>query len=225
VLTAGSQTLSVTFTPTDTTDYTTASTSVQLTVNKATPVITWTNPASILYGTPLSTTQLNATANVPGTFVYSPAAGTVLAAGNQTLSVTFTPADTTDYTTAVAQVTLLVTQPLISFSPSSINLGTTVRFGTSVSATVIVSNPGTAPLQISKIALAGNDEDNDLFHFTNNCTAAVPPGGNCNFMVKFNASETGPFAMTILVTGSSGHLGEALMRTLREEGRPAPQPR
>ena len=35
----------------------------------------------ITYGTALSATQLNATRDVPGTFVYTPAAGTVLNAG------------------------------------------------------------------------------------------------------------------------------------------------
>ena len=50
-----------------------------------------------------SATQLNATASVPGTFVYTPAAGTVLNAGAaQTLSVTFTPTDAANYTTATA---------------------------------------------------------------------------------------------------------------------------
>jgi hypothetical protein len=45
----------------------------------------------------LSATQLDATASVAGTFVYSPAPGIALDAGNnQTLSVTFTPTDTTD---------------------------------------------------------------------------------------------------------------------------------
>ena len=34
---------------------------------------------------------------VPGTFVYSPIAGTVLNAGSQTLSTTFTPTDTSNY--------------------------------------------------------------------------------------------------------------------------------
>ena len=48
---------------------------------KATPTITWSTPADITYGTALSATQLNATASVPGTFVYTPAAGTVLNAG------------------------------------------------------------------------------------------------------------------------------------------------
>ena len=54
-------------------------------------IVIWTQPASIPYGTPLSATQLDATANVAGTFVYSPVAGTVLAPGQQVLTVVFTP--------------------------------------------------------------------------------------------------------------------------------------
>ena len=102
MLNAGAgQTLSVTFTPTDTANYTSAMVNVLITVNKATPTITWSNPAGITYGTALSGTQLNATASVPGTFAYTPAAGTVLNAGaGQTLSVTFTPTDTANYTSA-----------------------------------------------------------------------------------------------------------------------------
>jgi hypothetical protein len=41
-------------------------------VNKATPAITWANPADITYPTLLSSTQLNATADVGGAFVYTP---------------------------------------------------------------------------------------------------------------------------------------------------------
>ena len=72
------------------------------------PAITWATPANIVYGTPLSGTQLNASSPVAGSFSYSPAAGTVLSVGAHTLSATFTPADTTDYTTATATVTLTV---------------------------------------------------------------------------------------------------------------------
>ena len=76
VLNAGAaQTLSVTFTPTDAANYTTATKTVSINVLKATPVITWATPADITYGTALGATQLNATANTPGTFVYSPVAG------------------------------------------------------------------------------------------------------------------------------------------------------
>src|SRR5208282_293816 len=91
------------------TDYTTASKSISINVNQATPTITWSNPPDITYGTALSSTQLDATASVPGTFAYTPASGIVLPAGNnQTLSVIFTPTDTTDYTTASKSVSINV---------------------------------------------------------------------------------------------------------------------
>jgi hypothetical protein len=76
---------------------------------KATPVLTWPTPAAIPHTTPLGSGQLNATANVPGTFTYSPPAGTLLAAGSQKLTVTFVPTDTVRYSTATATVTLTVT--------------------------------------------------------------------------------------------------------------------
>ncbi len=116
ILKAGnSQTLSVTFTPTDTTDYTSATATAVINVLQATPAITWANPAAIVYGTALSGTQLDATASVPGNFTYSPGTGTVLKAGNsQTLSVTFTPSDTTDYSTTTATATINVGNPTAS---------------------------------------------------------------------------------------------------------------
>jgi glucuronoarabinoxylan endo-1,4-beta-xylanase len=109
VLTVGSQKLSVTFTPTDTTDYTDATASVMLTVTQATPTITWATPAAIVAGATLGSAQLDATADVAGSFSYSPASGTVLnTLGSTTLSTTFTPTDMTDYTTATDKVSLMV---------------------------------------------------------------------------------------------------------------------
>jgi hypothetical protein len=137
VLTAGQQTLTAIFTPTDTTDYTTATATVTLTVNQATPTITWATPAAITYGTPLSATQLNASSNVAGSFDYSLAAGTVLGAGAHTLTVTFTPTDTTDDTTATATVTLTVNQAASTFTwgaPGAITFGTPLS-GTQLNAT------------------------------------------------------------------------------------------
>jgi hypothetical protein len=103
------------------------------------PAITWATPTPIMYGTTLSSTQLNATTTVPGIFVYSPAAGTVLNAGQQTLNVTFTPTDTTDYaiSTATVTITVNVTTPTLSTITSSLNpsLSTnSVTFAASVSA-------------------------------------------------------------------------------------------
>lgn len=110
VLTAGQHTLTVVFTPNDTADYSSATASVTLTVTQLAPVLSWADPAPVPAGTVLSATQLNATANVPGTFTYTPAAGTLLSAtGNFALSVAFAPTDSTDYTTANDSVTITVT--------------------------------------------------------------------------------------------------------------------
>ena len=91
--------------------YNASATTSVLTLNKSTPTISWATPAAITYGTLLSATQLDATASVQGTFLYSPAAGTMPAAGTDTLSVTFTPSDSGDYSTAMASVSLSVTIP------------------------------------------------------------------------------------------------------------------
>jgi hypothetical protein len=109
VLSLGSDTLSVTFTPTDSVDYTTATAQTTISVIQALPKITWATPAAIPAGTALSATQLNATANTAGTFTYSPAAGVVLATGTQTLSVNFAPSNTSEYAPATASVQLTVT--------------------------------------------------------------------------------------------------------------------
>ena len=138
VLTAGSHTLSVTFIPFNPTDYTTAATSVTLTVNKATPSITWATPVAITFGTALSATQLNAKASVPGALVYSPAGGTVPAVGTDTLTVTFTPTDTTDYTTATDSV-LLKVNPAPSFTLGASPNSLTVAQGASGKSTITVS--------------------------------------------------------------------------------------
>ncbi len=138
VLGAGAgQKLSVTFTPDDSTDYTTAAGTAAINVDQATPTINWTNPADITYGTALSSTQLDATASwvvggtavsVSGKFTYTSAAGTVLSAGaGQTLSVSFTPNDTTDFTTSEGAATINVDKatPTINWTnPADITYGT-----------------------------------------------------------------------------------------------------
>ena len=78
-----------------------------ITVNKATPTITWDNPPDICKGKPLSYDQLGAGAfvsiagvptGVPGTFYYNPNVGTVLSEGqHQALEVTFVPAKLNSY--------------------------------------------------------------------------------------------------------------------------------
>jgi glucuronoarabinoxylan endo-1,4-beta-xylanase len=91
--------------------------------------ITWPDPASIDWGTALSSTQLNARSNVPGTFTYSPAAGTRLEVGVQSLSVTFRPQDSTNFatTTAVRSMTVNKAEPPARWDvPAAVLQGSTL---------------------------------------------------------------------------------------------------
>ncbi|MGY8652574.1 MAG: FG-GAP-like repeat-containing protein [Verrucomicrobiia bacterium] len=101
------QLLSVTFTPTDSVNYLPATTTVTINVGKATPTVVWTPPADITYGAALSGLQLNATANIAGSFNYNPPLGTILNAGaGQILRVTFTPQDFVNYNAVAAQTSI-----------------------------------------------------------------------------------------------------------------------
>ena len=201
VLGAGTQTLSTTFTPTDTADYGTVTGSVLLVVSKAIPTITWSTPAPISYGTALSSVQLNATANVPGVLVYTPPVGTVLVPGNQSLSVTFMPTDAVDYTTATAQVMLVVTQPTITISPSSVNFGT-VSSGKTATQTVTVSNPGTVAVKITSITVT-NASDRDDFSATSYCGSSLAAGKSCSITVRFNSDDSGTRTANLTLTDSA----------------------
>jgi hypothetical protein len=202
-MTSGTSTCSLTATWAADNNYSSAVASQSTAAVKAAPILTWPTPAPIPYGTALSSTQLDATANVTGTFVYSPAAGTILAAGNQTLSVTFTPTDSVDYTTATKQVTLVVTQPAITLSPGSINFGT-VTSGKTATQTVAVSNTGNSTLNITNISITdGWGSDRDDFTFTTTCGSTLATGLSCNVVLTFNADDSGTRTATLNVADNA----------------------
>jgi hypothetical protein len=119
VLPAGSQTLSVKFTPSGVPNATPISSTVSLTVNQATPTITWLTPAPTSYGIALSAAQLNAISSTPGSFVYTPSLGTVLSAGTQILSTKFTPADAINYATQITTVPLQVNKAILTLTANN----------------------------------------------------------------------------------------------------------
>lgn len=151
VLGAGSHTLQVTFTPTDRVDFATATGSVVLPVSQATPTIQWAAPAAVVIGTPLSATQLDASATgplgaVPGQFTYTPGTGTILPAGAaQKLAVTFVPTDATDYANGAGSTTITVTPLTITqISPTSIPLG-------AAATTVTIAGEGFLPNSVVNV--------------------------------------------------------------------------
>jgi hypothetical protein len=129
---------------------------------KETPIITWANPAAILYGTPLSATQLDATANVHGTFSYTladgvtPADGAVLNGGlGQILNVTFTPTDTADYNTATAQVLITVIAPM-TLTVNSVADNTTADNSMTLREAVLLADAdGNAKAALGRTLTAG----------------------------------------------------------------------
>jgi uncharacterized repeat protein (TIGR03803 family) len=209
ILHGGSQTLSVTFTPTDTVDYSPITTRVSLVVNQLTPALTWNTPASIPDGTPLTSTQLDATAADPvtgaslsGTFVYTPPAGTILGNGINTLNVTYTPADASDYTTATASVTLVVghstgiaTLGMFNYGNGSETIAGEVN-GVEISAGLLMDSSGnlygTTPLGGT---LSGGG---DVFE-------VAAGSGSVTALASFNGAN-GAFPTAGLVMDASGNL-------------------
>ena len=189
-----------------------------LAVNKATPTITWATPSAITYGTPLSPTQLNATASVAGTFVYSPASGTVLGAGSQTLSVTFTPIDTTDYNTATATVTLVVTAAADFTWTDTGTTSVTLLAGQSASYTFAAAPVGGGTFS-SGVSFACSNLPG---------LTSGGPGASCEFSpatIAAGAPGTSPVTVTLTITTTgpnlgtqSGARGGAVLRTARTAG-------
>jgi Bacterial Ig-like domain (group 3)/Abnormal spindle-like microcephaly-assoc'd, ASPM-SPD-2-Hydin len=200
VLVSGSQTLSVIFTPTDATDYNTATATVAVTVNKVTPTITWATPGAITSGTALSSTQLNATASVAGSFAYSPASGTVLAAGAQTLTVIFTPTDTVDYNTASVSVTLTVNQGIstLSINATSVGFGN-VALNQPATQTLTLSSTGSSSVTVNSAVLVGAS-------FTLSGTAfptTLAPGQTATVGVQFDPTVVGAASGTLTISSTS----------------------
>lgn len=145
--------------------------------------MTWTNPSPITYGTALTTNQLDAAADVPGTFIYSNASGTisigsVLNTGTNALTVLFIPSDTIDYTNITASVKLVVTpapltvttasasraygqnNPVFSGSVSGLTNGDVILLGCVCAAT------NTSPAGTYSIAPLLKDPGNRLGNYT-----------------------------------------------------------
>ncbi len=194
----GTDTLSVSFVPTNTAGYTSATGSVQLVVTQAKPVITWLPPAPILVNQPLTSTQLDATASIPGTFVYTPAAGTSFStAGVYTLSVTFTPTDTKDYTTATATVNITVGNGVAAISGAQ-NYTDCCFFSQPIPYTITVSgNAAYPPTGTVSVIYSGNTLATGTLTpvpFTATSTVSV--------LLPSNEFFTGANTVTLQYTGS-----------------------
>ena len=195
---------------------------VTYTVGKATPTITWATPAAISYGTPLGSAQLNASASVPGAFVYAPAAGAILAPGSQSLSAIFTPTDSLDYTGVSKSVSVTVSQAtttttITSISPNPAKPNSPVMISVSVTGSTTVASPtGTVTVKAgtgeSCSAAVGAGGCSLTFATGGTRTITASYSGDANFSgssttasVQVNAGDFSIYAAPPSVTISSGH--------------------
>ncbi len=163
------------------------------------PVITWATPAAITCGQTLSSAQLNATANVAGTFSYSPAAGTLLAGGEQTLTAVFTPTDTTKYSTATATASVNVlgaAASVMNYKYSDWNGNWTFNANTLVTTGSVFTNP--CPL----IYQTANEP------VSSNLTAVTPTyyygAGLLSFNNGITINNTATGTIQAIATGDAG---------------------
>ena len=199
---AGSDTLKVTFTPTLSKDYATATASVALEVNQVASIVTWTEPAAVVYGTALSGSQLDAQASVAGKFVYSPAAGKVLTAGTQTLSVTFTPTDHVDYSSATDTVTLVVnkvdtTTTITSNVPNPSTHGKPVLVHFTVTAATNYKAP-TGKVTVN--ASTGESCSGTLVSGSGNCSVTFSAAGSTTLTATYAGDNNNSSSVSVGVT-------------------------
>lgn len=177
-------------------NYTPATATASTTAIKATPIITWATPASISYGTPLSSTQLDASANVPGTITYTPAAGAIKTVGSNSLKATFVPSVPADYIDATATVTLQVT-------PAS-------------TTTSITSSSATVTLNVDGVAGATLDFNVTSYRPTGAVTLTASTGESCsgpvndltgNGMCRLTFTTAGTRTITASYSGDNNHTG------------------
>lgn len=199
-MSSGTGTCTLTASWAATSNYAAASLTQSIAAALATPTIAWANPAAITYGTALSSSQLNATASfngspVAGSFAYTPAAGTLLGAGTQSLSVAFTPSATTNFTSATANVTLVVNQAASTTaigtpSPSPSVVGQAVSVGFTVSGVTGGASP------TGSVAVTATTGES--------CTATLP-ATSCSITFV----TTGARTMKATYSGDTNYLGSA----------------
>ncbi len=208
--TAGGPT-SISFRVTDSTAAT-ATKALSITISKVTPVITWADPADIAYGTALGGTQLCATASVAGTFVYSPAAGTVLSAGSgQTLHVDFTPSDTANYNAASADASIDVNPRALTITANDRgkNYGDTVTFaGTEFTSSGLINSDTVNSVTLTS---AGADPGASIGTYPIVPSSASGSGlSNYNITYANGTMTVSALALTITADNDSKTYGSAI---------------
>jgi hypothetical protein len=167
----------VMFTPGDTTDYNAVTSTVSVTVNTASSMVTtWPTASAITYGQPLSASMLSGgVASVGGSFAFALPL-TVPGAGTQSESVTFTPTSS-NYSPVSSTVSVQVNKatPTVTWPTAS-----AINFGQMLSASTLSGGSAVSP--ITSATVSGG------FAFTS--PTLEPPVGTAPQPVMFTPGDT-----------------------------------
>ncbi len=171
---------------------------------------TSSSPQSLTLSNPGSAALTISSIAVSGDFSQTNTCGSSLAANSScTISVTFTPTATglrtgsitvTDNASPATQTASLSgtgTAPAASLSPTSLVFASQALGTRSSPQSVTLSNPGTATLTISSIAVSGD------FSQTNTCGTSLAANSSCTISVTFTPTATGSRTGSITVTGNA----------------------
>ena len=176
-----------------------------------TPTITWPAPTTAIYGVPLSSDQLNATASstllsgftttgstgllttaaIPGTWSFSPSAGALLSPGMNTLTATFTPTNiiTPSTTAGNAYKTYTIATASVPIMVGTVTISTTGALSTITGGyqlVVTVTNTGnvTAPNVQLTSATLGSANGSTMPASLGD----IPSGGSASVTLTFPSS-------------------------------------
>ena len=180
----GTASQGVTFIATDAADYNTVPGTASVTVNKATPTVSaWPTASAITYGQTLAFSTLSG-GSTGGIFAWTTPT-IVPSGGTPSESVTFTPADTTNYNTVTDSVNVTVNSaaPTVTVTPGSSSITVT----SPLSVTVTVSGVAGTTTPTGSVTLSGGG-------YTSSATALT--SGSAQFNIPASTLTTGTDTLT-----------------------------
>ncbi len=93
----------------------------------------------------------------------------------------------------------------LTLSANSLNFGNQ-EAGTTSSQTVTITNPGTAAVSITALALTGNTADFSLQTGSGTCKkgSSIPAGSSCQITVEFTPQKAQSYSATVTMTDTDG---------------------
>ncbi len=152
----------------------------------AIPYLYAANPDPVVYGTPLGADWLHATADISGTYSYSPTLGTVLPAGEHAVYITFAPTDT-NFVSVTERIGVIIMQAPLTVTAND----TAMQYGASVHPTLTLSYAG----------FVNGEGPNDLASQPNPETAAGPSSSVGPYVIHLTGGGSNNYALR-LVTGT-----------------------